>query len=300
MGKIKMLKNAIAYEFNKDFNLTADQIEVALNQKPYRQLSSHESKSLTVSHFFENDDKLAYESEGGHIFIKLTSQAKLLPNDVVNDEVKERVEEIKNNDGRSISKKELNEIKEEVIFELLPKSFVRRKSTIVMISLKERRLMVDTSSGAKADDVTAFLRECLGSLDIKPLQNTYDVKKRLTGLLKKAPGDFELLEDFEITSSLDSQSKLKIKNLTLRSNQIVEYIEEGLLLSQLRINYDDNVEFTLKDNASIARIKYAENETVDNAETKKEAIQTQCFLTSMSINKIFNILDIEFKINDFE
>ena len=72
-----------------------------------------------------------------------------------------------NEDYRTPSKKEREQIKEDVIFELLPRAFSRTTVTLhAYINTKENIIVVNTSSRGKAEDVLSLLRKTLGTLPV--------------------------------------------------------------------------------------------------------------------------------------
>jgi len=289
-------KQIFVYQFNEGFTVTADQIETALEQKPWRPCSQQEASTMGFGSVKKHTESLTYVT-GSQVYFKITKQERILPSSVIFEALQEKVEEIKNNEQRNVSKKERDEIKENIIFELLPRSFTKKRDYFGFFCLKTGRLVLNCSSAGAADDLTALLREVLGSLAITPWQNVLDVKGRLTNWLQDTPPSFELLEDFELTSAGDAQSKLKLKHLPLHSKQIEEYIEEGLLISQLRVSYDEKMEFTIKDNVTIGRIKYSDEllqkEQADDDDAQFDA---ECFLHSKEILNVIETIEELFQI----
>ncbi|BCE02123.1 recombination-associated protein RdgC [Marinicellulosiphila megalodicopiae] len=279
-------KQIFVYQFNEGFNVTSEQIQTALVQKPWRPCSQQEASSMGFRSVKKHDDSLIYVT-GSQTYFKITKQERILPSSVINEALQEKVEEIKNNEQRNVSKKERTEIKDEIIFELLPRAFTKNRDYLGFFCSDSQRLILNCSSASAADDITAMLRDALGSLAVTPWQNVLDIKSKLTSWLDETPVGFELLEDFELTSSSDTQSKLKLKHLPLHSKQIEEYVAEGLLISQLRVNFEEKIEFSIKENATIGRIKYGD-ELLQSEQSEDEDAQfdADCILHSKEVLNI--------------
>ncbi|BCE02949.1 recombination-associated protein RdgC [Marinicellulosiphila megalodicopiae] len=282
-----MFRNAVSYSFNENFTLTIDQIENALSTKPKRSLSSQEIESWAAEEFIKGDDRYCLDATNGFILFKFNIQTRVLPAQVVNKAVNDKIEIIKEKEQRNISKKERAEIKENILFELIPRSFIKEKCVNCMVSTNDRRLIVDTQSFAMADEITSLLRSCLGSLAITPLSALYHIPETITQWRNKPPADIELLEEFQLISSLDRTIKVNHKNTSLYSNQVNEHIEEGMILKYVRMSFDEKIEFTLDDLFLLRKIKFAvepENKTEDEYEN----IQSQAFLESKELNLLLD------------
>jgi DNA recombination-dependent growth factor C len=101
-------------------------------------------------------------------FIPITQvvYAKAIDGAAVNCEVERKVKEISRQEGRNIGRAEKQQIKEEIIFGLLPNAPVKAKHTKAFLT-SDGYILID-ATGKQAEDFTHHLREALGSLPCLP------------------------------------------------------------------------------------------------------------------------------------
>ena len=283
-------KQLFIYQFEASLQLTASQIEDALQQKPWRACGAQELSTWGFRSLVKNHDMLSYVSNE-HIYFKLTKQERILPNSVINEQLQEKIDLIRQKESREVGRKERTRLKEDIQIQLLPKAFTKNTDFLGVFSLKDRRLILNCSSEKNADDITAILRQSLGSLAIKPWQSMMDVKQRLTQWIDQRPNEFELLEEFELSGQADNSIKVKLKNLPLHIEQTNEFINDGLILSQLRVQWREKMELTIKDDATVKRIKFLDTINDDSDYMDEDSkFATECLLHATEINLLLNDL----------
>ena len=92
----------------------------------------------------------------GFMMICGKKEEKVLPAAVVNEMVQEKILEAEDQQGRKLSKKERTAIKDELIFELLPRAFTFSNKTYAYIDPKGGWLIVDAASSKKAEDLLSL------------------------------------------------------------------------------------------------------------------------------------------------
>src|SRR5690606_23539546 len=107
-------------------------------------------------------------SANGALLICLREEKKLLPASVVREALDERIREVEDREMRKVRKREREQLKEEIIFELLPRAFTRSTNTYGYIDTQAGMVVVDASTWRKAEHFTERLRDALGSLPIAP------------------------------------------------------------------------------------------------------------------------------------
>lgn len=92
---------------------------------------------------------------------------RILPTSTIKEKVFERVQKLVEVEGRNPPRKEIAQIRDDVVAQLLPQAFIRR--TLIPVLLIGNLLLIGTSSAKRADEVMAQLRGMLAELEIKPL-----------------------------------------------------------------------------------------------------------------------------------
>lgn len=240
-----------------------------------------------------NSETLIHAS-GDFWLLCLQRQERLLPGSVIREVLQEKVEALQSGEDRRVGSKERQTLKDEVIFSLLPKAFVRTSRHYLMVDLKQKLLIVDAASEARADEVTSFLRETLGSLPLTLLQSHCQPSALLTQWIASpddiAPG-WELLPDLELTQSSNSDIKVRLKNLDLDSESIASHIQQDGRVMQIAVNWQDRVEAIITAKSQLKRIRFADlitEQALDQSDDDKYS-QFDASFTLMA-NELSNLI----------
>ena len=118
-------KNLYIYRFTKPFELSPEEISEQLTEFEFQPCESQElSRTGWVPPLGRHGSDLVHVN-GGNIMLCAKRQDKLLPASVVAEEVEQQIEMIEEAEARSVGRKEKQSLKEEMIFTLMPKAFVR-------------------------------------------------------------------------------------------------------------------------------------------------------------------------------
>lgn len=136
-------------------------------------------------------------SVGNFHLLCLHEESKLLPASVIRDALDEKVGEIEHKESRKVRRREKDQLKEEVILDLLPRAFSRHRRTWGYIDARDGWLVVDTASARAAEDFVEHLREALGTLPVALPETKESPQAVMTRWLAEddIPGDIELGEE---------------------------------------------------------------------------------------------------------
>jgi DNA recombination-dependent growth factor C len=122
-------RNAIVYRFEPTPGFTPEHLSEALSEHPFTPCGSQElSRSGWSAPVSEADEMLVFSSNG-FMLINLLQEERILPGSVVREALDERVALIEAEQSRKVYRKEKLQLKDEVILDLLPRSFTRRRRT---------------------------------------------------------------------------------------------------------------------------------------------------------------------------
>ena len=102
------------------------------------------------------------EQVAGQTILRLCVERKPVPSSVVKTLLEERLQKIEDNTGRRPRGKQVKELKEAIVHELLPRAFAKRSHTLVWLDAKAGLVWVDAASVKKADALVTRLVDLLG------------------------------------------------------------------------------------------------------------------------------------------
>lgn len=207
------------------------------------------------------DGALIY-SLGRQWLIALSVEQRLLPSSVVNEEVKERAEQLEAQQGYAPGRKQLKELRERVTEELMPRAFTRRRTTYVWIDPVNGWFAVDAASPAKAEEVIEHLRHCLDDFPLTLLRTQVSPQAAMADWLAggEAPDGFTIDRDCEVKACGEEKSTVAYKRHPLDGDEISEEIKShlaaGKLPTKLALTWDDRISFVLTERMEIKRLAF--------------------------------------------
>jgi len=141
-------------------------------------------------------------SSNGFMMLCGKKEERVLPASVINEMVTGKILEKEDQQARKLSKKERTEIKDELIFDLLPKAFTFSRKIYAYIDPKGGWLIVDAASAKSAEDLLSLLRKSLGSLPAVPINTVEKPTVVMTQWLvnNQTPNDITIEDECELRS----------------------------------------------------------------------------------------------------
>lgn len=281
-------KNALVFRLEEgSFTHTAEDLASALEEYRRKPVGPQElSRSGFDAPLRKHSDELVHAANGC-LLVCLGLEEKILPGAVVKERVEERAEAIEQEQSRKVRKKEKDEIKEQVMLEMLPNCFTKTTRTYGYVDTANNLLVVDAGSAKKAEDFASNIRKAIGSLKARPIAVENSPTLFMTAWLKdqeSKPAYFRLGADASLTDPGEDAGKINIKNLDLTSEEINNHLDAGMVVNQLSLHFEDKMGFSLKDDLSIKSIKYGEvmNEELDNMDLEDPASKFDATFTISS------------------
>lgn len=284
-----MFKNMMVYRLDKDWDMATEKLEEALKEKLFQPCGGLQMSSAGWVPPLQGG-RLVHEV-GGHWLLALCVEKRLLPGSVVKRKVKERCDEILKKEGRKASRKEVKEIKEQVIDELLPQAFTDQKITRVWLDPRGGWLGVDASSPAKGDEVMESLVDCLTDPPIRLIQTNLSPAAAMSRWLAdgEAPSGFTIDRDCELRSSDEDKATVKYARHSLDGEDVRDHLAAGKQPASLALTWNDRVSFALTDKGQVKRIGFLDvvlEGAADGAESEEEIFGAEFAITAGEFSEL--------------
>jgi recombination associated protein RdgC len=192
--------------------------------------------------------------------IALGVEQKLLPASVVRQTVKERAAGLESKVGRKLGRKELRDLKEDTVAELLPRAFSRYRATFIWIDPTAGWLVVDAASPKKVEEAVDALRRTLDEYPVAPLKTERSPVGAMTEWLASghAPRGFSIDQDCELRSQQDERVTVRYAHHPLDVREIREHIAGGKQVSRLALTWQARLSFVLTDKLEVKKLQFLE------------------------------------------
>ncbi|PXF31793.1 hypothetical protein WH50_08005 [Pokkaliibacter plantistimulans] len=292
-----LFRNLIIYTFSQPFELDDEQLHQALEAHRFQPCSSQEQERLGWVSPMQNDPQVFNLQSQGFYLLKAKRQEKLLPSQVVNENLQEKLEKIEDEQGRRPTRKERQDLKDQVILELLPRAFSRHQHFFVCIAPSQGWLAVDTASYAKAEPLLNLLREGLGSLPVIPPRVKQAPQAVMTTWLNDfstLPGDVTVGDECELRDPQEDGGIIRVRRQALDSEEIQTHLDAGKQTTRLSLHWQDSLSFTLCDDLSLKRLQASERlqDELDNTQTDSmdQELDALFTLSALELNRLIPVM----------
>lgn len=252
-------KNMLVYRLTREIPLIAEEIEKQLAACQFTPCGSQDTLAMGWVAPVPDSESLLHVSQG-QLLLCARKEEKMLPATVIKQTLDAKISRIEAEQQRRIKKSEKESLKDEVIHSLLPRAFSRFSQSWLWIDEKNQRIVVDSGSAKKAEDLLALLRKSLGSLPVVPMALQTSVELTLTEWVRAdAPASgFALLDEAELKATLEDGGIIRCKNQPLICNEIAHHIESGKRVTKVGLEWQERIQFLLSEDVSVKRLKFSD------------------------------------------
>ena len=284
-------RNLQVFRLQNPGELAVEAIEEQLSNHPLQPCSS--SVPTSLGWVPPCADGALVRSVNRQWLLALGIEQKLLPSSVVKQHVKDRAQLIEENEGRRVGRRELRDLQEAVTRELLPRAFVRKRTTHCWIDPVNGWLVIDAAAPAKADEVIELLHKSVDKLSISPLKVVQSPSSAMTGWIAKgaAPAGFSIDQDMELRSA--ENAVVRYAKHPLDGEEIPGHIAAGKVVTRLGMTWGDKISFVLDDKLQLKRLSFLDilKESTDGqAENEEERFDLDFALMAGELAHLFGDL----------
>lgn len=298
-------KNIFVFAFTRSFTHTSTELETLLQETAFTPLGSTEVRHFGfVEALGKHGSSLVHEGVG-NLLICARNEEKIIPPSVIKDMVEDKVDLLEIEQGRSATKKEREQFKEDITFEILPRAFNRITDTHAYISPKNNTIVINASTRGKAEDLLALLRKTLGTLPVTSIDPDKQADETMTEWLEyhyskteAIGGKFTLGMEAHFNSIGDSSAIAIVKNQDLTGAEVEAHLDAEKFVTKIALEYDESMSFLLNDDLSIKRIKFfdvihEQNDDIDSDDVVAK-LDADFVLMAGELNRMISDLHAEF------
>ena len=270
-----MFKNVMVYRIGEGFAPTLAEVQAALEPMQFVECGASQEKSVGwVPPRGEAYGPLV-ESVGGQWILKLMIESKAVPGNVVRRKADERIAEIEAATGRKPGKKEKREIMDDALMTLLPQAFARQSTVVVWMDLENRRLVLNSGSQGKADEVISGLMNVLGGLSVSLIQTVTSPQAAMTQWLLAPteddwPTDLTVERETVLKSTGEDAATVRFTRHHLANDDVRKHVMEGKLPTQLALSWDGRVAFVLTETLQLKKVQFLDGVMDESGTDKNE------------------------------
>ena len=220
--------------------------------------------------------------------ISLKREERVLPGAVIKTALDEKIAKIEAEEARKVGRKERQELKEQIVDELLPRAFTRASRTDAVIA---GGYLLINQTGNKAETLLSHLREALGGLRAQPTVTRRSVSELMTQWLLRgeADGQFELDDYVALVGDMGAEIRIKREDVT--AEEVVQHVKCGKRVVELGLVWRESVVLVLTQDLTLKRLRYLDHLQEDAQSHGDSGFDLAAASQIISSNALASILD---------
>jgi recombination associated protein RdgC len=155
-------------------------------------------------------------------------------------------------------RKQLRELRDRVVEELLPRALVKRSRCHAIIDAENGWFFVDAASVSRGDEIIETLQKTLDGLALSRLKTSRSPVSAMTQWLAEGevPGPFSIDRDAELRAPGAEKSSIRYVRHALDGDEVGEYLAAGKQVTRLALTWQDRISFVLDEETHIKRLVF--------------------------------------------
>lgn len=261
-------KNLVVFQFDDVPEIDQATLEEGLEQQRFKPCGPQQPDAIGWTSPMGDLSEQLFHGGAARFLLTARREERILPATVVREAVNQKVLQIEKKEDQKIGRKRKLEIRDQLIFEMMPRAFTRSVRIQGMILPEERLVVVDSASRKRAEDWLSLLRISLGSLPVKPLQFKKSPSSQFTGWLSgssNTPEQIDLGDECVLQSPDDTGGVVRCRKQDLGGKEIHAHLDAGKVVTQLALDWNQSLSFVINQDGDLKRLRFSDT-VVEQAE----------------------------------
>jgi len=251
-------RNLQLYRLGQSFELTPEALDERLQADVFKGCNSMDMLTYGWAPPLGRHGRQLVHAANGYAMVCARKEEKIIPAGVVRQLLEDKVTDIEAAEEREIYRREKMRMKEEIIVDLLPRALSRISNVFAYIDIRNRLLVVDSASPAKAETLISQLRTTLGRFPATPVKTRQSLSGLMTRWLggEHLPHDFLLGNECELKHPDPEGGIISCKKQDLEAGEVRNHIKNGKQAVKLALHWKERLSCVLHEDLSIKRLRF--------------------------------------------
>jgi recombination associated protein RdgC len=265
-------RNLQLYRLGEAFEDTPEAFEERLHSNTFRPCGRMDAVTNGWAPPLGRHGTQLVHAANGYLMICARREEKIIPAGVVRQLLDERIAAIEAAEDREVYRRERLRMKEDIIVDILPRALSRITDQYAYIDVRNRLLVVDSPTPARAEALVGLLRGTLGRFPATPVR----VRHALTGLMTRwlsgaaLPPDLSLGNECELRHPDPDGGVISCKHQDLTAGEVRNHIRSGKVVVKLALHWKDRLSCVLHEDLSLKRLHFEDIIREQEGETEAE------------------------------
>ena len=251
-------KNLQLYRLGQSFELSPEVLDERLQADAFKGCNSMDMLTYGWAPPLGRHGQQLVHAANGYVMICARKEEKIIPAGVVRQLLEDKVTEVEAAEAREIYRREKMRMKEEIIVDLLPRALSRISNQFAYIDVRNRLLIVDSASPAKAETLIGQLRTTLGRFPATPVKTRQSLSGLMTRWLggEHLPHDFVFGDECELRHPDPAGGIVSCKKQDLEAGEVRNHVKNGKQAVKLALQWKERLSCVLHEDLSIKRLRF--------------------------------------------
>lgn len=261
-------KNLIVFQFNESVEWDDQVLQQCLEKDAFKRCGPQQASSMGWVPPMGNQAESLAHGALGIFLLTAKREERILPAGAVKDAMEEKVKEIESREERKVGRKQKKEIREDMIFAMMPRAFTRSSLLQGLIMPEQGLIVIDSANRNRAEEWISLLRASLGVGSIQPVETRKSVSGLATSWLSgdaPFPAGIEPGDECELQSSLEKRSVVICRRQDLEGDEIRSHLKSGKQVVRMAIEWKQSISFIINEALELKKLRFSDV-TVEQAD----------------------------------